>query len=282
MQPVKGLIVLAVVFTACASAPAGTTSPAAAANGPCKEPFAGRTRGRGEAYGVGGVEGGVEGGLDRLGAGDQKTDALEGAVLRQVQLVHTSLGLGARSDGTATFEAPAGGSRLFLDARTPVPGYGWKVRISRASSGKMSFSVGCKKDQPRQTITWTFTLLDRKGRRSNVVDVPVECTGEPIPGPPPRLDEVALNAVDLPPGGKTAARATVSGGAPPLLIIGAATGRGNGWTSREGEQVWKESAFWVGCRGRSPQLLDWRFRVRDTYGRESNVIEKSLNCGGCR
>jgi hypothetical protein len=41
--------------------------------------------------------------------------------------------------------------------------------------------------------------------------------------------------------------------------------------------------FAVGCRSdRPPQTVVWRFSVRDSFGRASNVIEKPVHCGICK
>ena len=256
----------------------------------------------GEAYGVGGlglvreVEGGVVGGVnggvlrvlgekDVLGKGNVDRDGqapgpvqpLADVVLEKVELVHTTLGRGARSDGQASYKMPAG-SKLFLQAKSSVPGYGWNRRIGGA---RTSFGVGCH-DRPRHVVDWTFVLRDEQGRESNSVRVPVTCTGEPMPGSAPQLDGVDLDYDTMVAGQRTGGVARLRGTHPPLQLIAASSSWGYGWSSSPVPQDQASLAFGVGCRKDRPaQTVRWRFSVKDSFGRVSNVIEKPVHCGLC-
>jgi len=226
-----------------------------------------------------GLVGGI---LGTMPSADAPTEPpLTGAVLEDVRLVHTTLGQGARSEGIARFRAPhAGRGRLRLEARSPVPGYGWNFQLFDWKSGKARFGVGCYKDRPRHTVRWTFALVDDKGNRSNELVVPVECTGQPMPGAAPQLDDVKM-ASDLPIAGKTAASASLTVTHPPYEIIASLKSRGNGWAATS-SRVWTDKNFSLSCGSGSPHFIDYRFRVKDSFGRESNVVEKRLICGDCR
>jgi hypothetical protein len=167
-----------------------------------------------------------------------------------------------------------------LDARTTVAGYGWKSRIGRSRSGTHDFWLSCKRDRPRHTVDWTFALVDDGGNRSNAIQVPVECTGEPMPGSAPSLDAVELPA-ELPLAGKTPVTIQVRSTHPPVVTMADIKTRGNAWTATY-NRTWKDGTVGVACLGGTPHLMDFRFRVRDSFGRVSNVVEKRLNCGGCR
>jgi hypothetical protein len=233
----------------------------------------------------GGVEGGVAGGVLGVipGAGyAQPQNPLEGARLAGIQLVHSSLGQGARTDGVAIFHAPAGGRLLSLEARSSVEGYGWKASIYDASKGRLPFRVSCKSDRPKHTVDWTFSLVDRDGHRSNEIAMPVECTGGPIPGFAPELTDVSLDSTQLPLHGRTAGHATSSVTHAPFELVASITARGNGWTGRH-QESWHDGSFSVGCSNSiTPHRIELVFRVRDTYGRESQPITRELVCGDCR
>jgi hypothetical protein len=230
--------------------------------------------------------GGVTGGVLKMLRGRRVVPAdparMASTVLQEVKLVHTTLGQGGQSDGFVRFAAPAGDHDLYLDARSPVEGYAFKTRIGRARTGLSTFSVSCLEARPRHTVAWSFTLVDGEGNRSNSIDVPVVCTGQPVPGTAPRLEGVDLDATDLPLSGKTAARVRLQGTHPPFRIRAAVEARGNGWKMWSDQDEWKQESFSVACQRPSPHLVQLRFRVIDTYGRVSNVVEKSLNCGGCQ
>ena len=230
----------------------------------------------GEAYGVGGVLRVLGGshipsvfGRDLGGAG-------EALVLEKVDLVHAALPRGARSEGRASYRAPAG-SRLTLVATSGVPGYGWDNRVAGTNT---SFQVGCLADRPRHTVNWTFLLRDDKGRESKPVLVPMTCTGEPMPGSAPRLEAVDLDYVTMAAGQKSGGLARIRGGHPPLQLI--ANAGSYGWMSSPIPKDEADLDFSVGCRTDRPrQIVRWRFSVKDSYGRTSNVIEKPVNCGVC-
>jgi hypothetical protein len=208
--------------------------------------------------------------------------ALTGAALTDVHIEHTTLGQGGKTNGTATFVAPAAGpGRLRLEAHAGVPGYGWKLRIDDPSRHEAPFSLACERDRRRQTVPWTFALLDEQGRRSNQILVNVECTGEAIPGTGPRLAAVELTSSDLALGARTAGVATIEGTESPFLLIGKVTSRGNGWTASY-SKVWHDRSFSMGCSGGSPHVIDVSFQAEDTFGRRSNTIEKRIICGDCR
>jgi hypothetical protein len=222
-------------------------------------------------------------GRDQAGWDHPPTEPpLTGARLVDVRLVHTTLGQGGKTDGTASYVAPAGGrNRLRLEARTVVDGHGWKVPIFDARHGKTTFWLGCGKDGPRHTVRWTFALLDDQGQRSNEVVVPLECTGEPMPGAAPRLTAVELTSSHLPLRGRTGGVASVTVTHAPFELVGSITSRGNGWTASS-QRVWNDKSFSLACDGITPHVTDVRFRVKDTFGRESEVVEKRLICGDCR
>ena len=143
----------------CASAPAPV------AYDPCPPGywFIDQSHLAGEAYGVGGL------GVLRVREGshipsifgrDEGTGKL---VLEKVDLVHTALPRGARSEGRANYRAPTG-SRLTLVATSGVPGYGWDNRVAGTTT---SFHVGCLADRSRHTVNWTFLLRDHQRRRAS-------------------------------------------------------------------------------------------------------------------
>jgi hypothetical protein len=276
---------LALLAVACAP------TPAVEAPRPAEKPALTNPCATGEE--VQGVEGGVEGGV----AGGLVADVfpgvgglapargeppLAGARLEEIRLVHTTLGQGARSEGTAIYTAPNALGRLRLEARSPVEGYGWKGQLDRKDRKKTTFRVSCRKERPKHTVPWTFALVDAQGNRSNEIAVTMECTGQPIPGAAPRLDDVELASADLPLNGRTKATAAVTGTHPPYQVIASVTTRGNGWKGTS-QSVWTDRTFSVACdSGDMPHVIDLRFRVKDSFGRESNVVEKRLICGDCR
>ena len=254
----------------------------------------------GEAYGDDGVEGGVvpdgknTGVLkvlgqpaDVLGRGNVDRDrqargappGLADVTIERVELVHTTLGRGAISDGIADVTYPPG-SQLTLHARSTVSGYGFRVRVWR---NRTPLWVRCKEDRPRHVVDWSFVLRDDQGRESNAVSVPVTCTGEPIPGSPPQLDSVALAHDNMIGGQRASGVAKLRGTHPPMQLIAASNASGYGWKSSPVREQQTALDFAVGCRNDRPsQTVVWRFSVRDSFGRTSNVVEKPVHCGICR
>ena len=107
-------------------------------------------------------------------------------------------------------------------------------------------------------------------------------TGGPMPGSAPRLDAVDLDYDTLVAGQKTGGVARLRGTHPPLTLIAASNSFGYGWVSSAITQTEIDLDFAVGCRSdRHPQVVRWRFSVKDSYGRVSNVIEKPVHCGLC-
>jgi hypothetical protein len=255
----------------------------------------------GEAYGV---EGGVEGGIvpdvkrtgvlkvlgqpaDVLGRGNVDRDLeartvpqrLADVAIERVELVHTTLGRGAISEGIAHVRYPAG-SQLTLHARSTVSGYGFHFRVWR---NRTQLRVRCYENRPRHIVDWSFVLRDEKGRESNAVSVPVTCTGEPMPGSPPQLESVALDYDNMIGGQHTGGVAKLQGTHPPLQLIADSNAAGYGWKSSPVREQQTALDFAVGCRSDRPsQTVIWRFSVRDSFGRSSNVIEKPIHCGICR
>ena len=246
----------------------------------------------GEAYGEDGVEGGVEGGVvpDGKNTGVLKVlgnpaeapgvaPRLADVTIDRVELVHTSLGRGAISDGIAHVKYPPG-SQLTLHARSTVSGYGFRIRVWR---NRTQLWVRCKQDRPRHIVDWSFVLRDDQGRESNTISVPVTCTGEPIPGTSPQLDSVALAHDNMIGGQRAGGVAKLRGTHPPLQLIAASNASGYGWKSSPVREQQTALDFAVGCRNDRPsQTVVWRFSVRDSFGRTSNVIEKPVHCGICR
>jgi hypothetical protein len=260
----------------CASAPA----PVAYEPCPPGYSFIDQSHVAAEAYGVGGLGRLVLLPGSRLESieGRAVGGPGEGLVLQQVDLVHTALPRGARSEGRASYRAPAG-SRVTLVATSGVPGYGWAKRVAGTNT---SFQVGCNADRPRHTVNWTFLLRDDQGRESKPAQVPMTCTGEPMPGSAPRLEAVDLDYVTLAAGQKSGGLARIRGGHPPLQFIADSNAWGYGWKSSPIPKDEADLDFAVGCRTDRPrQIVRWRFSVTDSYGRTSNVIEKPVNCGVC-
>jgi hypothetical protein len=209
-------------------------------------------------------------------------EPLPEVVLEDVAFEHTSLGRGARSDVMATYRAPRG-ARLVLEGKTSVAGYEIRNLWVDAGAGERSFWVGCFRDRPRHTVRWSFALRDPEGRRSNVIEVPVECTGGEIPGTPPVLLGVEMDRLELLGGERASGVARFTGSQPPLHLSGSTSVAGYGFTSPAFDEDQGEYRFWVGCYGDRPaHLVKWTFRVRDTYGRESAMIERIVACGECR
>jgi hypothetical protein len=242
----------------------------------------------GEAYGDG-VEGGVEGGvvpdgkntgvLKLLGEPPDAPGRLADLTIERVELVHMTLGRGAISDGIAHVKYPPG-SQLTLHARSTVSGYGFHFRVWR---NRTQLRVRCKEDRPRHVVDWSFVLRDDQGRESNAVSVPVTCTGEPIPGSPPQLESVALAHDNMIGGQRASGVAKLRGTHPPMQLIAASNASGYGWKSSPVREQQTALDFAVGCRSdRPPQTVVWRFSVRDSFGRTSNVVEKPVHCGICR
>jgi hypothetical protein len=208
--------------------------------------------------------------------------ALQGAVLKDVRLVHTSLGQGGRSSTEAIFAAPDAAGRLHLQARLSE-GEVWKVPVRGDNATHVVFETSCSKDRPRHADRWAFSLVDEEGHRSNIIERTVECTGEPVPGAPPHLAGVDLASRELPVGGRTSVVARVDLTHPPFIITVTTRSAGNYWSSGPGSRVFTNGSFSVGCDGRmGSYLMDLEFRARDTYGRESNVVKQRVICGDCR
>src|SRR3954464_5882810 len=180
------------VALSCALACASSPRPAPKVRRPpCKQPAVGG------APGVGGL--GVLKMLGGSASGERPPhldEPLPEVELEDVEVEHTALGRGARSDVVAHYRAPSG-ARLVLEGKTPVAGYGIRGLGVDAAAGERSFWVGCYRDRPRHTVRWSFALRDPEGRRSNVVEVPVECTGGEIPGTPPVLVGVQMDRLEL-------------------------------------------------------------------------------------
>jgi hypothetical protein len=264
-------IVVGLSIGACASSPP-TPPPPVSHRPPCAS-----SAQIGEAYGVGGLAS-VFGRDSALATPPHLDEPLEGAKLTDVHLTHLVLGRGGKAEAVATFVVPDK-SALILEGRTPVKGYGFELDLA-GSAGVRTFWVGCDRQRPRHDVKWSFTLRDGEGRKSNTIEVPVECTGEEIPGPPPQLLDVQLSSLDLLPGGRANGTARFSGSAP-VRVIASTTVDGYGMNApiASGQT---EYHFWVGCyKDRPAHLVTWKFRVRDTFGRESNIIEKAVACGQC-
>ena len=108
------------------------------------------------------------------------------------------------------------------------------------------------------------------------------CTGEPMPGNAPRLEAVDLDYDTMAAGQKSGGVARIRGGHPPLQLIADSNASGYGWKSSPIPKDEADLDFAVGCRTDRPrQVVRWRFSVKDSYGRTSNVIEKPVNCGLC-
>jgi len=213
------------LLVACASTP---PAPPAKRRPPCVDPTAsvfGRDSEIGEAYGVGGL-GLVAAAVPRPSHLDEP---LEGAHLDDVHLDHLSLGQGGKSDALATFAIPSRAG-LVLEGKTTVKGYGFKLGLG-LSDRRRSFWVGCYVDRPHHVVDWSFTLRDQEGRASNTITVPVECTGQPIPGAAPHLDSVDLDTLDVLPGAHSNGRAHFSTSAGPVLITASTTVPGYGFRS---------------------------------------------------
>jgi hypothetical protein len=207
-----------------------------------------------------------------------RVQPLPGAVLEKVDLVRTALPRGARSQGQAHFKIPDG-AKISLFARSGVKGYGWNFRVGGT---KASFNVRCLADRPRHVVDWQFSLRDDQGRQSNAIQIPVTCTGDPMPGSAPQLDAVDLDYDNLVAGQKTGGVARLRGTSTPLTFIAASTNWGYGWESSPISKTETDLNFAVGCRkDREPQVVRWRFSVKDSWGRVSNVIEKPVHCGLC-
>jgi len=203
-------------------------------------------------------------------------------VLLDVGLTHAALGRGGQADGEVMFAAPAG-SRLVLEANADVPGYGWQLEVTNAAASRVGFWVGCLAGRSRQVVNWSFTLRDRKGKHSGPVIRSVQCTGEDLPGAAPRLEAVTLEDSDLVAGWKTSGTARFSGTHPPLQLIARSDSPDYGWRASPRTSSPVQQDFHVECRQeRQVHGVRWRFSVRDTFGRESNVIEKLVSCGVCR
>jgi hypothetical protein len=298
------LLLAAILLAACATAPEPAPDPCARQGRRfVKEAYG--VAGVGLADGDEGVEGGVEGGRaggvlgvlrmnegshlasifgrdeavnSGLDAPAETKKPFEGAVLEGVQLSSRKLARGGRADGKATVVMPRRGT---LEVTSTVPGYGFKVWLGRGAT-TATFRVGCYKDRPRHTVDWTFFLSDEEGHRTKVIALPVECTGEELPGKAPTLASVALDTQDLVVGARTGGVARFSGTDPPFQIIARSNVRGYGWEGGPETRTEAEQHFAVGClQNRQVHSVRWRFTIRDAVGRESNMIEKVVSCGVC-
>jgi hypothetical protein len=206
--------------------------------------------------------------------------APEGLVLREVTLVHTELGRGGVIDGVAGY-AGHHGAKVVLEATATVAGYGWKIDVPTSQHGRAGFWLRCLGGRGRHVVDWTFRLRDADGHQSQAITRPLACTDEALPGAPPRLEEVRLNQPDLVAGWSTNGQARSSGTHPPLQLIARSRTPGYGWRGTPGSPG--PARFSVGCREeRGIHTVVWEFSVRDSYGRESNVIRRGMNCGLCQ
>jgi hypothetical protein len=203
-----------------------------------------------------------------------------GLVLRDVQLAHAEVGRGGEVDGVVRYASHAG-AKVELEATATVDGYGWKIEVP-ASEWRAGFWVRCLAGRPRQVVDWSFRLRDSDGHQSEAITRPLTCTGAPLPGGPPRLEEVELQQQDIVAGWSSSGWARFSGTSPPLQLIARSATRGYGWTDGPVNGSPARTGFQVECREeRGVHTVIWQFVVRDTYGRESNVIERPMNCGLC-
>jgi hypothetical protein len=107
--------------------------------------------------------------------------------VKEVQLEKSALGRGQRTDGLAIF-TPVPGPHYYLEAISPENGHSWKLWVGDRRDGRAAFWLGCSSRRPRSLVHWTFFLWHTDGRRSNAVDVKVECTGDgaaTVPADPP-------------------------------------------------------------------------------------------------
>jgi hypothetical protein len=297
------LAALGPLLTACAAA-----TPPVAVPAPCREPTSADGNGIPLGAGLIGVEitsvAGPPATWNDAGDPALAKVPLAGAVLKSVSFAHPVLGRGASTQASVTFVAPHR-PNLYLEARSPVQDEGWhkllmddpnieyitqataarpRTTISAAGWDHVTFAVSCPDDGERKLAEWTFAVRDREGRRSNTIRASLECTGGAVPGAPPRLDSVALESPEVPAGGRAQLVAHFSGSHPPLQLLATTPAKEywdfRGAASAEGAA---EQRFAIACRADRPaESVLWRFSVRDTFGRESNVIEKHIRCGGCR
>jgi hypothetical protein len=250
------------------------------------------TGGAREPYTVGGLTYGRQGegtiGLGNLGPIGRGRVTLaktpppaepEGLVLQEVTLGHGEVGRGGLVDGLARY-ASHRGAKVVLEATATVAGYGWKSDVSAGPYGRAGFWLACQGGRGRHVVDWTFRLRDGDGHHSEAITRPLACTDDPLPGRPPQLEEVRLDQSELVAGWSTHGWARASGTHPPFQLIARSRTPGYGWREppRNGP-LW----FSVACRAeRGIHSVLWEFSVRDSYGRESNVIRRSMNCGVCQ
>jgi hypothetical protein len=204
-------------------------------------------------------------------------------VLTEIQIEHASLGRGGRANGVARLSAPSGSTGVILEATASTRGDTWQVEVADPSWVRAGFWVRCRADRPSGELRWTFTLRDARGRRSNSLVRAVECTAEALPGTAPRLESVTLDDPKIVVGWGTVGHARFAGTHPPLQLFARSDTPGYGW--QWGLSATNPSHRELSFRcllGRPPHTVRWRFSVRDTYGRESNVIETTMACGECR
>jgi hypothetical protein len=134
-----------------------------------------------------GIEGGAEGAV-MIGKGALRGFRtvprggphiyLEGMSLHEVRVGRMVLHQGERTAGVATFTPPPG-SRYYLEAVAPP--HSWTLWVGDKRDGRASFWLGCSRFRPQHVVSWTFFLRGPDDRRSNAIEVTVECTGRPAP-----------------------------------------------------------------------------------------------------
>jgi hypothetical protein len=132
------------------------------------------------------TEGGTNGALV-IGAGrlhgyrfkdpERPHPPLEGVALMNVRVDKQVLARGERTSGVATF-TPRADMHYRLEAIAPP--HGWSIWVGNGADRTVTFWLGCDRALPRHTVSWSFFLHGEGGRRSNVVPISVDCSGEDL------------------------------------------------------------------------------------------------------
>jgi hypothetical protein len=133
-----------------------------------------------------------------------------------------------------------------------------------------------------RVFAWAFFALGAAcGSGQEIAADPSMAAHVAPPGAPPELLGVELDHDELAAGALTPGVAHVAGTGLPLRLIASTHVPGYGWTSGPIEQDRADIGFAIGCYQDRPQhRVDWQFRVRDVYGRESNAIDRPVACTG--